>query len=269
MDSDDRILEEFAQNDRFVDALCNASMTRICLDRSKKSYSTAGFTTTSRHGVNESTRTSGALDATPSTTRLVDPMNSEKQIQQTALTTQISEESLDTLDNLFNKYFLCLQTLSTCESGVYCLCSKLEIVIQLFNEYLEKCISTFNDWEIKSSHSLKSQVGEESLQNLICVLSVLNSIFSDNQSDNLLDLDRKYPNFFLKLFTMCKCYLSLINEIKKSSTPVTDSASTETNFDLIKSNITELIVNVNPLTNADKNSNINHLVQTCFFLLNQ
>ena len=114
--------------------------------------------------------------------------------------------------SIFNKYFLALQTLSTCELGAASLLATCDSVFQLFDEYLERCLNTFNDWEIKSSRSLKSSIGHESIQNLLCLLSVLNSIFPDqNQSHNLKHLHLKFPKFFQKFFTLCNFYLSLFH----------------------------------------------------------
>jgi hypothetical protein len=228
LDADDEICNAFCMNHRIVDALCNATLTRAKLDRMEKTFTNSRFTNTVNGYV-----AAGGDDAIylPSSARRIDSAStkwrngenetpsklSDKRMpppQSSApfpLETQDSQEDISYIDNLFNKCFLCLQTLSTCELGVSCLCDRYEAVVQLFDDYLEKCSSTFNDWEIKSSHSLKSFVCAESLENFVCLLSVLNCIFTNQSPELCIDVNSKYFHFFQKLLTLCNYYLNLFD----------------------------------------------------------
>lgn len=172
-----------------------------------------------------------------------------------------------------------MQTLSTCELGAHSLFSRADsVVVKTFDDYLDKCLSTFNDWEIKSSHSLKASVVSESLENLVCLISVLNCIIPDQLEDSqarLLDLNAKFGSFFLKLFTLCKYYLIMFGEIKKlndgdkEAAATIDEATSESNddqFSLARSSMREFFKNVVGLRETS-NSTVNRLIDECISLL--
>lgn len=195
IDNDEQLLDTFSSDARIVDSVCAAVQTRFELERSQ--------------------RTQPILE-TPSTVR---PSNLNRDELVNKLNTQMSQEDISTIDHVFNKYFLCLQTLSTCERGAECLVSRADaVLVRTFDVYLENCLGTFNEWEIKSSHSLKSSVVAESLQNLVCLISLLNCLIPDQLDDTqarLVDLNLKYPTFFEKLFHLCKYYLIMFSEVKQ------------------------------------------------------
>jgi hypothetical protein len=187
---------------------------------------------------------------------------------------------------------MCLQTLSTCELGAASLLAACDSVFQLYDEYLERCLSTFNDWEIKSSHSLKSSIGQESIQNLLCLLSVLNCLFpvrepidADeriNQSQ-LKQLHARFPKFFQKFFTLCNYYLSLFGELANSTRnreAATQSATSTTlaeaieqnmsqmsNFNLAKTFMKDLFLNLEDLK-SENDVTLNRIFENCVRLLN-
>ncbi len=106
---------------------------------------------------------------------------------------------------------MCLQTLSTCELGAASLLAACDSVFQLYDEYLERCLSTFNDWEIKSSHSLKSSIGQESIQNLLCLLSVLNCLFSVcEKSKSIEAVAREISKVLSKVFHAMQLLFELV-----------------------------------------------------------
>ena len=262
LDNDDQILDFFAGNSRLVDAICMASLTRLRLDNADKSFIASQYSQTNQDAL-QTPIVARAADGQPSV-----PYRS-----------QFSQDDILTTDHIFNKFFLCLQTLSTCELGAASLLASCDCVFQLYDEYLERCLSTFNDWEIKSSHSLKSSVGQESIQNLLCVLSVLNCIFPDRcqAESQLRQLHLKYPKFFQKFFTLCNYYLNLFNELvnksKKRTSPSTsaveqEDASNMNNFKLAQTFMKDLFANLEELK-QDNDSNLNRIFVNCSRLLNE
>ena len=203
---------------------------------------------------------------------------------------QLSQDDILTTDHIFNKIFMCLQTLSTCEMGAASLLAGCDSVFQLYDEYLERCLSTFNDWEIKSSRSLKSSVGEESIQNLLCLLSVLNCLFPvresidcDNEAANNSQLRRlhvRFPKFFQKFFTLCNYYLSMFQEFVNKTTNAECSSSSTlaealehnlsnmNNFNLAKSYMKDLFFNLEELK-SENDANLNRIFESCARLLNE
>lgn len=173
---------------------------------------------------------------TPSASRFTDTTNCS------TLTTQFSEEEIAAIDTLLHKYFLCLQRMSTCENGVAALFAKYELTKQLFNEYLDRCLVTFNDWEIRTSNSLKASIGEESMQNLLCVLSILNCIFS-NQSE--FCMTGSLVEFLIKLVHFCKQYLMMFIELRKCEDYQDLMVMASGNYELVKSNLKELFLSLN------------------------
>lgn len=230
IDSDDEILNVFSSDERLVDSVCSAALTRFNLDHKTKNYNSSGFATKTPN-----------LSQTPK-----------------ALETQLSQEDMETIDYLFNKYFMFLQTLSTSEKGALALFSKCECVINLFQFYLNKCLPTFNDWEIKSSQSLKACVSNESMTNFICITSIINCLIPDRNATESIKIE---DLFFINLFTLCKYYLSFFNEIIKSDKI---ESSFEQNLHLAKSNINDLIQNLNELK---QNKMINESIRSCVKLL--
>ncbi|CAF0786736.1 unnamed protein product [Brachionus calyciflorus] len=230
IDSDDFLLNVFSSDSKIVDYICSAAMTRFSLDHKSKVYNSSKFT------------------------------NRTPNVSQTpkVLETQISQEDIGTIDTLFNNYFLCLQTLSTSEQGAMALFSKCEIVINLFNFYLEKCLPTFNDWEVKSSHSLKACVSNESLQNFICITSVLNCLIPDKDATNVIKIDE---TFFRSLFTFCKYFLDYFNELSKADQI---NESIEQNLKIAKSNMVDLVNNLN---GVKQDKIVNELINSCINLL--
>lgn len=211
------------------------------------------------------------------------------------MTTQTSQEDISTVDILFNKFFLCLQTLSTCESGAHSLVSLTSgsTLFKTFDTYLEKCLNAFDDWEIKSSHSIKASIVTESLENLVCLISVLNCVIPDQLEDTqtrLLELDDKYPMFFQKLFHLCKYYLIMFAEVKmadesssqaeqqqqqqqaSSSTTTGAAESTksrhENQFILAQSSLNDLLKNVLVLK-QQKKPILARLIDECISLLDE
>ena len=187
---------------------------------------------------------------------------------------------------------MCLQTLSTCEMGAASLLAACDNVFQLFDEYLERCLSTFNDWEIKSSRSLKSSVGAESIQNLLCLLSVLNCLFPvrepidcDDETANNSQLKRlhvRFPKFFQKFFTLCNYYLSLFDElVSKTNSGESSSSLSSTlaeaieqnlsnmsNFNLAKSFMKDLFFNLEELK-SENDTSLSRIFENCVRLLNE
>lgn len=230
IDSDDEILSVFSSDERMVDSICNAALTRFNLDHKTKNYNSSGFATKTP-----------SLSQTPK-----------------VLETQLSQEDMETIDSLFNKYFMFLQTLSTSEQGALALFSKCEYVINLFQFYLNKCLPTFNDWEIKSSQSLKACVSNESLTNFVCITSIINCLIPDKNATEVFKIE---DDFFINLFTLCKYYLSFFNELIKNDKL---ESSIEQNLNLAKSNINDLIKNLNHL---EQNKMINESIRSCLKLL--
>jgi hypothetical protein len=249
-DNDEQILNAFCLNHRIIDALCNASLTRLRLEKVGKTFNHSQFSTSRREGESEKV----VYDATK---------NQATPYIAASYSTQLSEDDISTIDHLFVKYFLCLQTLSTCELGVIALFNRSNAVIEIFDEYLDKCLSTFNDWEIKSSHSIKATVSDESLKNLICLLSIINSIFPDDKL--LIDCHRKNSKFFPKLVTLCNFFLKLLREIKKDESEA-DSECMES-FNLAKTNMLDLFNNLAVLNN-ESDSNLVRILNESVKLLN-
>lgn len=231
IDSDDEILGVFTSDSRIVDSICSGALTRFSLDHKNKNYNSSEFT-----------HNTPIVSQTPK-----------------ILETQISQEDMATTDSLLNRYFMFLQTLSTFEQGALALYSRCECVISLFQFYLNKCLPTFNDWEVKSSQSLKSSVSTESLTNFICITSIINCLIPDRDSTNSIKIE---DNFFINLFTLCKYYLSFFKELIKSDQ---QEPSLEQNLNLAKSNMKDLIENLNDLNH--QNTVLNESIKTCLDLL--
>lgn len=228
----------------------------------KKTFNHSNFTnktddksTLGRSAFNEQT-------PTPSASRLTDIASCS-----TTLNTQFSEEEISATDTLLNKYLLCLQTMSTCESGVMALFAKLEIIKQLFSEYLDRCLVTFNDWEIRTSNSLKASVGEESMQNLLCLLSILNCVFS-NQTE--MHLTGSLIEFLIKLMSLCKQYIMLFNELRKCKDNENLMVIASGNWDLVKTNLKDLFdyVEVEGKHDSYQLNRLTRLTSSCKSMLN-
>lgn len=134
---------------------------------------------------------------------------------------------------------MCLQTISTCESGVMALFLKFDQTKQLFNDYLDRCLITLNDWEIKSANSLKNSIGEESLQNLLCMLSILNCIFLNQPSDH--QLNGSLIEFLIKLVSFSKHYLKLFHDMKSSDRDLFKDSSS---YELVNINLKDLFSSI-------------------------
>lgn len=249
-DNDEQILNAFCINHRIIDALCNASLTRVRLEKNGKIFNHSQFSTSRREDESQQVYDATKNQATPYIAA--------------SYSTQLSEDDISTIDHVFIKYFLCLQTLSTCELGVIALFNRANVIIEMFDEYLDKCLSTFNDWEIKSSHSIKATVSEESLKNLICLLSIINSIFPEDK--NMIDCHHKNSKFFPKLVTLCNFFLKLFKEIKKDDSE-TDADCIE-NFNLAKTNMVDLFNNL-AILNNDGDLNLVRILNESVKLLNE
>ncbi len=234
IDSDDSELNSLTLNERLVEVICIACNTRMNMNKPKNNQLFTSKTTTTTANVNQ----------TPSI-QLNESTNNE----------------MCYIDNLVNKYFLCIHSMSTNEQGCSALYAKFELVLNLFNEYLSKCCMTFMDWEIRSSDSLRSIVNDESLENLNCLLSVLNSQDLEYSSYLVINDD----DFLLKLFTMSQSYLKLFNEFKQQQQQQQDNLY-ETSFNLVKSNLNELITNINNFITTN-NQQLKSLISNCQQLL--
>jgi hypothetical protein len=268
LDSDDQILNAFTSNHKIIDSICTANLTRIRLDRASKSFTSSSFTTTRREENDDLPANANGTAPVETPLRVNDCDNNNANSQQLLLIqptfqSQISEDDTSSIDHLFNKFFLCLQTISTCESGAMCIFSRSDSIVGLFDVYLEKLLNTFNDWEIKSTHSLKASIGAESVQNLLCLLSVLNCVFPDETySSVVLDYHGRIPKFFLKFFTLCNYHLSLFEERSIASTNNQYESYLE-NFNLVKANMKDLFSNLIDLKNVN-DANLNKLFSNCF-----
>jgi hypothetical protein len=236
IDSDDLELNSLTLNVRLVEVICIACNTRMNIENNK-SQNNQLFTS--------KTTTTTNVNQTPSI-QLNESTNNE----------------ICYIDNLVNKYFLCIHSMSTNEQGCSALYAKFELILNLFNEYLSKCCMTFMDWEIRSSDSLRSIVNEESLENLNCLLSVLNSQDLEYSSFAINDDD----DFLLKLFTMSQSYLKLLNEFKQQQQQQQQDNLYETSFNLVKSNLNELITNINNFITTN-NQQLKSLISNCQQLL--
>ncbi len=268
LDFEDPVLNRLTIDERLLETLTTACNTRMSLEKSSKTahnYQFNSITTTNRVQLNSN----NPCDQTPQ-------VNSEQSHQ---LNQQTSQEDIYQIDHLMNKYFMCLQTISTNEQGVIAFYDRFDLVLNLFDEYLNKCLITLNDWEIRSSNSLKSSVDEESLQNFSCVLSVLNCVFS-NYAD-FTSVDYLFKDFFFRLFTFSQSYLKLFNELQKSEKKSQASTierldenfsslstSIKNSLELAKFNLKELISNIQIFINNRDNIELNDLINNCILLLN-
>ena len=268
LDFEDPVLNRLTIDERLLETLTTACNTRMSLEKSSKTannYQFNSITTTNRLQLNSNNQS----DQTPQVT-------SEQLMQQT------SQDDIYQVDHLMNKYFMCLQTISTNEEGIVAFYARFDLVLNLFDEYLTKCLITLNDWEIRSSDSLKSSVDEESLQNLSCVLSVLNCVFS-NYTD-FTSIEHLFKDFFLRLFTFSQSYLKLFNELqrteKRSQACTIErmdenfsslSTAIKNSLELAKCNLKELISNIQIFINNNKDNNNNNqlknLINNCILLL--
>jgi len=225
---DDALVSRTTVNENLAEAVCNAAMTRLKLERVQKTFNHSNFT--SKASEKDSRRLASDETPTPSAHRPTE--NSS-----TVNCTQFSEEEISAMDTLLNKYFLCLQTMSTCESGVEALFLKFDSIKQLTNEYLERCLATFNDWEIRTASSLKSSVGDSSMQNLLCIVSILNCVFV-NEPAELVQMTGSLIEFLLKLVTFCSQYLDLFKELSKKN--YDDGLPICQNYELVQVNLKDL-----------------------------
>ena len=226
-------------NQRIVEAICNSTTTRVKLDSMQKT-SLGKFTDSRR-----------------------EPSSSNLPQQTPHLTSQFSEEDVFHIDHLYNKYFLCLQTISTNETGVNSLVVKFNSIIEVLIEYLEKCLCTFNDWEIRSANSIKTNISYESLQNLICIISLLNCVLINQETSFCSQLAEIYPTFFQHLFTFSEYYLNLFNELSKHNN---ESSYDLDNFEMVKYNFKELFQNLYDLQGSS-DQKIKQLFNNCIRLL--
>ena len=235
LDFDDETLNYFTINDRFLETLCTASNTRMNLENKKTNTQFTSVTSTDQK----------RNDQTP------------------LLLHQTSQDDICHTDELLNKYFMCLHAITTNEQGVLAFYSKFDAVLNFFNEYLNKCLTTLNEWEIRSAGSLKTSVSEESVQNFSCLLSVLNCIFSNHS--NFSHLEHLFVDFFIRLFTFCQSYLKLFNELKK----IDETSLTIANLELAKTNLKHLITNIQSFILKQDNNHLNKLINNCSLLLLQ
>jgi hypothetical protein len=206
--SNDTVLETIATTNgaNLVECVCSGAQTRIYLDQAGKSFTSEAYST-AREVTNGGESSSLAAGETP----------------RIKLNTQISEEDMNQIDHLFNKYFLCLQTLSTCEAGVRALSESCVHVLRLLDTYLDKTLANLNAWEVKSTQASKLDVGDESVRNVTCVMSVVGSILASFDGDEnvgsddsvLLEMADRYNKLFVKLFTFCLYYLRFFGERKR------------------------------------------------------
>lgn len=229
LDCDDDELMISTISERIVEAVCNAAMTRIKLERVRKTFNHSNFTNKTDEKSSLVRNKICNETPTPSTSRQTD-------MDSCVYTSQHSEEEISAIDKLVNKYYMCLQTMSICEIGVMALFLKFDNTKQLFNDYLDKCLMTLNDWEIKSANSLKNSIGEESLQNLLCMLSILNCIFLNQPSDQ--KLDGSHIEFLIKLVSFSKHYLKLFIQVKISDKNLSGS------YELVKTNLKDLFKSI-------------------------
>ncbi len=239
----DPVLNFTAMNTSIIEATCNAALTRISLDQAGKNYIQEGYSTSRQANGHGSSKTPNNYGS------------------------QMSEEEISTIDHLFHKYFLCLQTISTCEIGVAALNQSATHVIKLIDGYLERVLTNFNTWEIKSTQMSKLDIGDESVQNVICVMSVMNSIMpSGEETDELIEMQDKNNHFFIKLLTICCYYLNFIAE--KRRTPREEAVSVdEFESELEKLNDAKVAI-VEFLTTAvrmktENNVALNQLIDDC------
>lgn len=235
IDYDDETLNYLTINDRLLETLCTAANTRMNLENKKTSSTQFTSVTTTDQQKNLS-------DQTP------------------LLLHQTSQDDICHTDELLNKYFMCLHTITTNEQGVLAFHSKFGSVLNFFNEYLNKCLTTLNEWEIRSADSLKTSVSEESLQNFSCLLSVLNCVFSNHAS--FPQLEHLFADFFIRLFTYCQSYLKLFNELKKL-----DESDLSVNLDLAKTSLKDLISNLHSFILKHDNKHLVKLIENCSLLL--
>lgn len=248
LDYDDDTLNYLTINERLLESICTACKTRLSLATNNTTcYQFTSITASRSSNANLSGQT-------PSVAK-----NDQTQLMQ-----QTSQDDICHTDHLLNKYFMCLHTISTNEQGVMAFYCKFDLVINLFNEYLDKCLITLNDWEIRSADSLKTSVGEESLQNFSCILSVLNCVYSNHE--NFTNIDYLFSDFFLKLFTFCQSYLKLFNDLKKTEVLDEFSATINSNLELAKTNLKDLISNIHRFIKQN-DIDLKRLINNCILLL--
>ena len=183
----------------------------------------------------------------------------------------VSSDDITVIDHLYARYLLCLQTLSTCEAGVMALTVRADTVCRVCDEYVSRCALTFNDWEIKTSRSLKSFVDDESLKNLTCLLSLLNCILPHDECAALARLHAARPTLFVNLLTLCKHYLSLFGEMRRERSASSSLSFTDhpywASIDLAKSNMQDLFSLLTYLTHTSDSLPLHQLVKDCMHLL--
>jgi hypothetical protein len=205
IDGDDQILNIFATNPRFIASLSNATLTRLDLDQiSNNYYKHSDFNTASTANTRCDSSAQSCVEQTPRTEN------------HNSIT---SDSDISSIDHLFNRFFILFQTVSTCEAGTICLNDKAKSVVKIFAVYLEKMYKAFNDWEAGDMLTLKNDIDDVSIQNLICLISVLNCIlFSSNNNNEMICYCREeYSTFFDKLFGLCKYYLTLYAKYRENT----------------------------------------------------
>lgn len=261
IDSDDFILNAFlTQNGQFIDAICCAALTRLGLDNSDKQTINANFTSTieQRNG-----RSKSVESQTPIGKQGENPIG---------YYSQLSQNDLTSIDQFLNKYFLCLQTISTCEQGVIALNAKSDSIVGFFDKYLEIFMNMFNDWEVQSANSLGFNLVYESIRNLVCISSVLNTLdFGSDEKKSIFD---EPPNkaFVIKLLTFLNYYLNYLATLqaKKSTQQMEQSEEDELDAEIVqmaKTSVKELIENLGFLHNQKCSSSLTRLLESCEYLL--
>jgi hypothetical protein len=220
--SSDSILSFIATNGSLIESICSAALTRINLDQASKSYIQETYSTARQQ------KTASNRAAHNDTTKTPVKLGS-----------QISEEDISMIDHLFHKYFLCLQTVSTCELGVLALNQSAAHVIKLIDGYLERVLANLDAWEIKSTQMSKLDIGDESIQNVTCIMSVMSSIMPGREeTDDLIEMQDRNDHFFVRLLTFCFYYLNFVTERKRM--PREEEAEATASYDDFASELEQL-----------------------------
>jgi hypothetical protein len=264
MDSDDFILNALlTHNERLIETICCAALTRLGLDNNDKQTTNANFTNTTEQ---RNTKSNSNESQTPIGKQGANP---------TGYYSQLSQNDLTSIDQFLNKYFLCLQTISTCEQGVIALNAKSDSFIGLFDKYLEIFMNMFNDWEVQSANSFGFNLVYESLRNLICISSVLNTLDLSSDEFKAVFVESSNKAFVIKLLTFLNYYLNYFAKMqaKKSTHQMEQSEEEdESEFDaeivqMAKLGVKELIESLGFLHSQKCSSSLTRLLESCEYLL--
>lgn len=223
MYTSDSYLIKIAQDERVVESICSAGSTRSSLS-DQAIFTKEGYSTT------RSTRQKDTSTRTPN--RPTEPTESDQDISD--------------LDRVFNKYFLCLQTLSTCESGTARLNESSECVIKLISEYINVALGLLSSWE--AQHGVKildGLIGAESISNFACLTSTLDAVISSSTSVQ--------SKFLVKFLSFSSYYLRFLVECKEGDVEVENS-------DLTVSAVRELLNTLKDFSDTNLDEKLNKLV---------